>query len=133
MSKRGGDLVAVKLQSGPGVLLRVQHAAAPYNFPSVRARRALRLAFLWLPTAKHESFGHSCSTWGEMSPRWPSVLCACVCFSPHKRVLLLYKWPDSRPRGDAGKTSAGWRRHVGGTVTVFKWASESSWCAATVI
>lgn len=30
------------------------------------------------PTTKHESFGHSCSTWGEMSPRCPSVLCASV-------------------------------------------------------
>lgn len=70
-----------------------------------------------------------------MSPRWPSVLCACVrpCFSPHKGVLLLYKWPDSHPRGDVGKTSAGWRRHEGGTATGCKCASESSWCAATVI
>lgn len=91
------------------------HDAAPYNLPSVGARRDVRLAFLCLPTATHESFGHSCSRWGEMSPRWQSVLCACVrpCFLPHKRVLLLYKWPDSHPWGNVGKTTAGWWGRVG--------------------
>lgn len=85
--------------------------AGPCNLPSVGAHRAVRPAFLCLPTATHESFGHSCSGWGEMSPRWQSVLCVCVrlCFLPHKRVLLLYKWPESHPRGNVGKTIAGWR------------------------
>lgn len=32
---------------------------------------------------------------------------------PHQRVLLLYKWPDSHPRGNAGRTTAGWRGRVG--------------------
>lgn len=89
--------------------------AAPCNLPSVGARRAVRPAFLCRPTATHESSGHSCSRWGEMSPRWQSVLCICVrmCFLPHKRVLLLYKWPESHPRGNVGKTIAGWRGCVG--------------------
>lgn len=86
------------------------HDVAPCNLPSVGARRAVRPAFLCLPTATHESFGHSCSRWGEMSPRWQSVLCVCVClgFLPHERVLLLYKWPESHPHGNVGKTIAGW-------------------------
>lgn len=107
--------------------------APPCNLPSVGARRAVRPAFLCLPTATHESFGHSCSRWGEMSPRWQSVLCVCVrlCFSPHKRVLLLYEWPESHPRGNVGKTIAGWRGRVG--VAYCMWmhvcCPRSSWCA----
>lgn len=100
---------AAKLQSGHCVFSWVMEA--PCNLPSVRARGAACPAFLCLPTATHESFGHSCSRWREMSPRWQSVLCVCVCLCslPHKRVLLLYKWPESHPRGNAGKTVAGWR------------------------
>lgn len=30
----------------------------------------------------------------------------CPSFLPHKRVLLLYKWPGSRPRANAGKAEA---------------------------
>lgn len=93
---------------------------APCNLPSVRARRAVCPAFLRLPTATHESFGHSCSRWGKMSPRWQSVLCVSVrlSFLPHKRVLLLYKRPESHPRGNVGKTTAGWRGTYGCSLTV---------------
>lgn len=61
--------------------------APPCNLPSVGACRAVCPAFLCLPAATHESFGHSCSRWGEMSPRWQSVLCVyvCVCVSCHIR------------------------------------------------
>lgn len=99
------------LATNPKVVLAFSPEVWPdaplYNLPSVGACSTVRPAFLRLPTATHESFGHSCSRWGEMSPRWQSF-CVHVCpsFLPHKRVLLLYKWPGSCPRANAGKAEA---------------------------
>ena len=128
--------LAANSKAAAGFSPELWRNAAPCNLPSVGARRAVSPAFLCLPTATHESFGHSCSRWGEMSPRWQSVQCVCVrlCFWPHKRVLLLYKWPESHPRGNVGKTIAGWWGRVGVAYckSMHVWCPQSSWYAPDI-
>lgn len=107
-----------KLLCGTSVFSRVMARGGPPPVIYLLLERVgpFAPAFLCLPTATHESSGHSCSRCGG---KWvPDGRVFCVHVSvhvslPHQRVLLLYKWPDSRPRGNAGRTTAGWRGRVG--------------------
>lgn len=111
MSKKLEDSIqtsAAKLQSGRCL------------FPWVMARCcALLFTFCMRATAVCPAFLSLayCDTW-KLRPQLfymrpnESQMPKCLSFLPHKRVLLLYKWPESHPPGRGltwGKATAGWR------------------------